>query len=108
MVPASWKFIQKMSGTKIGNYSAQIRYIEMGSAYLSKEDKDYLANLFPYSRVTMHYGLTEASRSTFMQFHDDMKHLDSVGKASPFTEIRIFSDNRQIQPSNHEGEICIK
>lgn len=108
MVPASWKFLQKMSGSKLAEYTSQLRYIEMGSAYLSEEEKQEMANLFPHTRVTMHYGLTEASRSAFMEFHEDESHLGSVGKASPHTEIKVFSDKGVQLSSCQEGEICVK
>ncbi|MDE5773652.1 MAG: acyl--CoA ligase [Muribaculaceae bacterium] len=108
MVPASWKFIEKMSGEKLAEYSPQLRYIEMGSAFFSAEDKRRLAELFPVTRVTMHYGLTEASRSAFMEFHEDISHIDSVGKASPYTDIKIYSEQGRPLDTNEEGEICIK
>lgn len=108
MVPASWKFLQKMSGVKLADYASQIKYIEMGSSYFSEEDKRHLASLFPTTRVTMHYGLTEASRSAFMEFHEDGLHLHSVGKASPFTDIQVFSENGEKLAVNQEGEICVK
>lgn len=108
MVPASWKFLQKMSGEKIAEYAHQLKYIEMGSAYLSPEDKKCLAELFPTTRVTMHYGLTEASRSAFMEFHEDAENITSVGKASPYTEIRTFDDNGMMLSYGEEGEICVK
>lgn len=108
MVPASWKFLKKMSGNKLAEFSSSIKYIEMGSAYLSPEDKQELANLFPTTRVSMHYGLTEASRSAFMEFHIDGAHLDSVGKASPYTDIQIFSEQGEQLSTNQEGEICVK
>lgn len=108
MVPSSWKFIQKVSGDKLAEYASQIKYIEMGSAFLSDKDKKHLAELFPTTRVVMHYGLTEASRSAFLDFHNDSEYLNSVGKASPFTEIKVFSEDGKILKSNQEGEICIK
>lgn len=108
MVPSSWKFLQKMSGDQLGNYADRLRYVEMGSAYFSEHDKKELAQLLPNTRVAMHYGLTEASRSTFLEFHSDMKYLGSVGKASPNTEIKIFDENGNCLPADVEGEICIK
>lgn len=56
----------------------------------------------------MHYGLTEASRSAFMEFHEDSKNLSSVGKPSPFTDIKIFDEHGNILPANTEGELCVK
>lgn len=108
MVPASWKFLQKMSGDKLADYAHQLKYIEMGSAYLSPEDKKHLADIFPTTRVTMHYGLTEASRSAFMEFHEDSENIATVGKASPNTEIRTFDENGNMLPIGQEGEICVK
>ena len=108
MVPASWKFLQKMSGDKLAEYAHQLKYIEMGSAYFSPEDKRHLAELLPNTRVTMHYGLTEASRSAFMEFHVDEANIATVGKASPYTDIQVFDEKGNMLPQGQEGEICIK
>ena len=108
MVPASWKFLQKMVGDSLSQFANQLRYIEMGSAYFAEEDKRHLARLFPKTRVTMHYGLTEASRSAFMEFHEDDAALASVGKPSPGVEIDIFDEHGNKLPPEAEGEICIK
>lgn len=108
MVPASWRYLNKFSGNKLGDYANQLRYIEMGSAYFSSEEKRQLADLLPNTRVCMHYGLTEASRSAFLEFHQDIDHLDSVGKPSPNTEIEIFDEQGNMVPKGTEGELCIK
>lgn len=108
MVPASWRYLKKLTGNKLGDFRYQLRYIEMGSAFFSKEEKDELAGILPDTRVCMHYGLTEASRSTFMEFHQDSSHMDSVGKASPHTEIKILDENGVECEAGNEGEICIK
>lgn len=108
MVPASWKFLQKMAGDSLSQFSGQIKYIEMGSAFFSEDDKRHLASLFPNTRVTMHYGLTEASRSSFMEFHEDDANLSSVGKASPDVDIGIFDASGVKLAPGEEGEICVK
>lgn len=108
MVPASWRYLKKLTGNKLGDFRNQLRYIEIGSAFFSKEEKDELAGILPDTRVCMHYGLTEASRSTFMEFHQDASHMDSVGKASPHTEIKVLDENGAECEANQEGEICVK
>jgi long-chain acyl-CoA synthetase len=108
MVPASWRYLQKMSGDKITEFKDQLRYIEMGSSYMSGDEKIALARLLPRTRICMHYGLTEASRSTFIEFHEDNDYIDSVGKASPHTVIKIFDEQGNECPIDTEGEICIK
>ena len=108
MVPASWRYLKKLTGDKLGDYKDQLRYIEMGSAFFSKDEKKELADLLPQTKVCMHYGLTEASRSAFMEFHQDAEHLDSVGKASPNTDIKVLDEKGKECDINQEGEICVK
>ena len=108
MVPASWAYILKMSGEKIGQFSGQLKYIEIGSAFMPLENKQKLMNLLPKTRICMHYGLTEASRSAFISFHDDTDHLMSVGRPSPNTEIAVFSEQGERLGKNEDGEICVK
>ena len=108
MVPASWAYILKMSGEKMGQFADQLKYIEIGSAFMSLENKQKLMSLLPNTRICMHYGLTEASRSAFISFHDDTDHLMSAGKPSPNTEIAVFSELGERLGQNEDGEICVK
>jgi long-chain acyl-CoA synthetase len=108
LVPASWSYIKKMSGNKLAEYSNQLNYIEFGSAYMSANDKLALAKLFPNTRLCMHYGLTEASRSTFMEFNSCIDYLNTVGKPSPNVIINIFDEDGNELSNEEEGEICIK
>lgn len=108
MVPASWRYLNKFSGDTIKDYAGQLHYIEMGSAFFSGEEKQHLADLLPNTRICMHYGLTEASRSAFMEFHEDNENLCSVGKPSPNTEIEVFDEQGNKLPANTEGELCVK
>ena len=108
MVPASWAYILKMSGDKIGQFVDQLKYIEIGSAFMSLENKQKLMSLLPKTRICMHYGLTEASRSAFISFYDDQDHLMSAGKASPNTNIAVFSEQGVSLSNNEDGEICVK
>jgi len=97
MVPASWAYLKMMSRDKIRNYASQLKYIEIGSSFMSVEDKKMLMEWLPSTRICMHYGLTEASRSAFMEFHEYADNLSSIGKAAPNVDIRII-----------DGEICVK
>lgn len=108
MVPASWNYIKKMSGEKIADYASQIKYIEIGSAPMMMEDKLLLLHLLPDTRICMHYGLTEASRSSFLCFGDSLDHLDSIGKETPNVDIRIFGEDGVEIADGKEGEVCVK
>ena len=108
MVPASWGYIKKMSGRKIGQFADQLRYIEIGSSFMSIEDKELLCELLPNTRICMHYGLTEASRSAFMEFHSEHDQLNTAGKASPNVDVKIFDAEGKEQSVGAEGEVCVK
>lgn len=97
MVPASWQFLKRMSRDKICNYADQLHYIEIGSSFMPIEEKQLLNEWLPKTRICMHYGLTEASRSAFMEFHEYANNLSSIGKPAPNTDIQII-----------DGEICVK
>lgn len=108
MVPSAWEYIKKMSGSQISNYKKQLNYIEFGSSFLRIEEKESLMTLLPNTRLCMHYGLTEASRSCFIEFHSEDKKLSTIGKASPNVEIKIFDEFGKDCSPGIEGEICIK
>ena len=107
MVPASWAFLKKTSDMKIGDYKDQLHYIEIGSAPMPIEDKKALIEALPDTRICMHYGLTEASRSAFMEFHEYEDNLNSIGKQSPNMTIRIMDEDGHEVPDKTEGEICV-
>ena len=107
MVGPAWNMLRKLSGNRIMQFRDQLRYMELGSAPLTAQVKKELAELLPNTRVCMHYGLTEASRATFLEFHDDEQHLDSVGKAAPLSEIAIYSESGKVCAAGVRGEICV-
>lgn len=108
MVPSAWFYIKKMSGNKLAQYSNQLNYVELGSAYMTAEDKEVLIEMLPDTRLCMHYGLTEASRSTFLEFNAEKSFLNTIGKPSPNVSIKIFDEDGNKVLMGNEGEICIK
>ena len=107
-VPAAWAYLRQMSGDKLEECSSSLRYIEIGSAPMPEQERRHLMSLLPQTRICMHYGLTEASRSAFIEFHQHKEHLSSAGKATPGVRIKIFSPRGEECSANEEGEICIK
>ena len=108
MVPASWGLLKKLSGMEIAKYSHQLRYIEIGSAPMPIEEKKALMKALPDTRICMHYGLTEASRSAFMEFHEDREHLFTVGRQSPNMRVSIRDEKGREVSDGEEGEICVE
>lgn len=108
MVPASWSYISKMSGDRIGKFTDQLKYIEIGSAPMPLTEKKRLMTLLPDTKICMHYGLTEASRSAFISFHDEEDHLETTGRPSPNCEIAIFNEKGEKLRTDEDGEVCVK
>jgi len=97
-VPTLWRLVLSAPDA-IGDAGQAVKWIEIGSQYMSGDEKLALKALFPNARIVQHYGLTEASRSTFLDVsRSDEALLESVGTASPPSEVRIGS----------KGEICIR
>lgn len=108
VVPAAWAYIRKISGTRLAKYADQLHYIEIGSAAMPIETKKEMLEMFPNTRICMHYGLTEASRSTFIEFHDE-EHITSIGKpVTDKVDVKIFSEDGIEMASGEKGELCVK
>jgi long-chain acyl-CoA synthetase len=88
-VPAAFAVLLRFGDRGLGAYSHQLRYIEIGSAPMPLAHKHRLMELLPRTSLWMHYGLTEASRSTFLEFHRHADKLHTVGRPSPGVELSI-------------------
>lgn len=109
MVPAVWNYIVRYSGERIARFSDRINYIEIGSASMPKEEKQRLMRLFPETKLCMHYGLTEASRSLFTEFHS-APNLETIGSSvnQESVVVAIFDETGKQMTDEEEGEICVK
>ena len=93
-VPSLWRSLLECEEI-FGRETQRVKWIEIGSQYMSKSEKERLLNLFPNAKIVQHYGLTEASRTSFLRI-DYVKgeHLESVGKAYGKTEIDISNEGK--------------
>lgn len=74
---------------------AKLRWMEIGSQYMSAEEKVAVRAIFPNARIVQHYGLTEASRSTFLVVSEaEGFALESVGQPASPDALRIQADGR--------------
>ncbi len=97
-VPSLWRlFLQEQS--LFGDELAGVKWVEIGSQYMSAAEKTALRAALPNARIVQHYGLTEASRSTFLRVDTAPETaLESVGQATGDVEVRVDGD----------GRICIR
>ena len=96
-VPTLWRIL--LENKKYFDKTAdRIKWIEIGSQYMSRDEKAELRKLFPSAKIIQHYGLTEASRTTFLDVSLENGALESVGKPSSSIEVKLNSDSK----------VCIK
>ena len=107
-VPAGFAILLDYYIKQFEEISLQIKYIEIGSSFMKKPHKNELMRLCPNARICMHYGLTEASRSTFIEFNSEKDKLHTVGRPTPNVELRIMDENGKKLGPNQTGEILVK
>ncbi|MBD1848392.1 AMP-binding protein [Cyanobacteria bacterium FACHB-63] len=93
-VPSLWRVLLANKDL-IGNYGKRVRWIEIGSQYMSRQEKEELKALFPEARIVQHYGLTEASRTTLLEIHEaEGEALESVGQAFGSVAVKLTEEGR--------------
>jgi acyl-coenzyme A synthetase/AMP-(fatty) acid ligase len=93
-VPSLWRLVLQ-NRELFAAHGHKLRWIEIGSQYMSGEEKAALKRLFPRAKIVQHYGLTEASRTTFLRLHEaEGKALESVGRPDPGIEVAIGEGGR--------------
>jgi len=93
-VPSLWRVVLE-SAQAFQGVASRLRWIEIGSQPMSAAEKEGLRKLFPAATIVQHYGLTEASRTTFLEIHSaPVEHLGSVGRAYGEVEVRTSEDGR--------------
>ena len=97
-VPTLWRILLKNQSI-FGLEAVNLKWIEIGSQFMSGLEKSQVKALFPNAVIVQHYGLTEASRSSFLRIDKATDaQLESVGQATGSTQIEI----------SESGHICIK
>jgi long-chain acyl-CoA synthetase len=108
VVPAGFDIIRKMTGDILGQAREHLRYIEIGSAPMKPETRRWLMDLLPHTRICHHYGLTEASRAVFSEYHSDAHKPGTAGRAAPNVKLVICDENGRGLPTGETGEVVVR
>jgi long-chain acyl-CoA synthetase len=104
-LPATLTKFLKFDRNVLETYFANIRLIITNSTLIPKKTVQNFKQILKNGHLATYYGLTEASRSTFMIFDKTNGREESVGHVAPGVEIKIVNkDNNTMKV----GEIWIK
>lgn len=107
-VPVNMTLLMRYSEKQLQVYGAQIKFVEIGSSPMPLKDKKKICNLLPNANICMHYGLTEASRSCFINFRTEVDKLATVGRASPGVEIAVVDDDNKPISDGAMGRLAMR
>ena len=102
-IPSTLSKIVSNSFNDSSNTLSNLRLIITNSTFLPPETTKKLKKILKNGKVATYYGLTEASRSTFMIFDGD-DNIESVGKPSDGISLKLVSNNNE----SIIGEVWIK
>jgi acyl-CoA synthetase (AMP-forming)/AMP-acid ligase II/acyl carrier protein len=100
-VPSLWRILLANKDV-IGSYGKRVRWIEIGSQYMNRQEKEAMKDLSPEAKIVQHYGLTEASRTTLLQINEvEGDLLESVGQALGGVEVKQTLEGQIAIRGNH-------
>ena len=108
LVPAGFDLILRMTRDRLGDARSHLRYVEIGSAAMPLATRMKLCELLPETRLCHHYGLTEASRAAFLEYHADREHLATIGRPSPNVEMAVRNEAGRDVPDGQQGQIVVR
>jgi len=103
-IPATLTKFLQFDKKVLEDYFSTIRLIITNSTSIPTETVKKFKEILRNGHLATYYGLTEASRSTFMIFDKTNKRENSVGRAAPEIRIKIVNHDN----NSKAGEIWIK
>jgi len=107
--PASFSIIMGRYTEVFRENASSLRFIVVNSAPLPPALAEKIMKLLPHIRLMVYYGLTEASRSSFIEHSIENKTLlQSVGRASPNVGIAVLDESGKVLNQEAKGEVLVK
>ena len=108
IVPAGIEILRRLGSSVLGRATRNLRYVEIGSAPMRQETRAWLMDMLPTTRICHHYGLTEASRAAFTEYHSDQSKATSAGRSSPNVRITICDGAFRPLGPRQVGEVVVR
>jgi len=107
-VPAILRLLTTHFLKEFIKHGSNLKCIHTNTSLLEPKLINALLTHFPQTDFSYYYGLSEASRSTFITFNKHPDKLKSVGSATPNVLVEIHDKEDNTVQSPQIGEICIK
>ncbi|MEL7105744.1 MAG: AMP-binding protein [Pseudomonadota bacterium] len=108
-VPTLWRVLLANEEIIPADAASKLKWIEIGSQWMTGAEKLALRQLFPNAKILQHYGLTEASRTALLDISTTPEHrLDSVGRAEGDVEIEVDDEGRIRTRGSHLATGLVK
>ena len=104
-VPATLTKLLRLDRKILDDCLQGLRLIITNSTSIPKNTVKEIKDILKGGNLATYYGLTEASRSTFMIFNEDSNLHESVGKPAPGVNIKIDDEHKG---DSEFGEILVK
>ena len=104
-IPSTLTKLLKFDKDDLQNYFSSIRLIITNSTKIPINTIQNFKTIISNGNLATYYGLTEASRSTFMIFDKNSSYDESVGRPAPNVKIKIVNNDNE---KSRNGEIWIK
>ena len=96
LVPSAWRILCGHGAEQLVRFRDQIRYVQLGSAPLTEDDKKSLRELLPNSRLYNFYGSTESGRTCTYDFAAYPGKVNCIGKPVGNAEVLIVDGDHRI------------
>jgi long-chain acyl-CoA synthetase len=107
-VPSILASILKFHTKRIRSAGANLRCIQTGAMRFDQSFRNQLCEIFPSSRIYLHYGLSEAMRVTFIELQTEVTKRHTEGRPAEGVDIAILGDRGEILQSGSEGTIAVR
>lgn len=103
LVPTMLSILMKFSKNRLGEFDHQLRFIQIGSAPLLKEEKQELCTLLPDVRLYNTYGATEAGCSCILEFSKLQNKMFCIGRPTVNATVGFVDDGRKVINATKEN-----
>lgn len=89
--------------------AAGLKRLVINSEPLPVEQAKVVVDAFPQADLIVYYGLTEASRSTFLRLQEEpVDRYATVGRPAPRVQVQIRGEHEEQLSAGKEGEVCLR